>query len=192
MRRASGLVLEAGQRESSARECGREERGKGISQDGSRKFLTLLASICADGSRLPPGLIYAGANGAIRETWVEDIEVGQHDVFVTAFPTGWSNNDIGLGWLEQVFDRFTKKKAGRSYRLLILDGHGSHITMDFIEYCDKRRNLLMVLLALPVPWPIMEIDQTNAYVNIVHDGAFDGRTVVYISSGRCGGRVVTA
>jgi hypothetical protein len=49
-----------------------------------------------------------------------------------------------LAWLEQVFDRSTKRKAGRSYRLLILDAHGSHITMDFIEYCDKRRILLMV------------------------------------------------
>jgi hypothetical protein len=113
-------------------------------QDGSREFLTVLASICADGSRLPAGLIYASANGAIRSTWVEDIEVGQHDVFVSSSLTGWSNNEIGLAWLEQIFDRFTKKKAGRSYRLLILDGHGSHITMDFIEYCDRRRILLMV------------------------------------------------
>jgi hypothetical protein len=113
-------------------------------QDGSREFITLLASTCADGSRLPAGLIFASAKGDIRSTWVDEIEVGKHDVFITSSPTGWSNNDIGLAWLEQVFNRSTKRKAGRSYRLLILDGHGSHITMDFIEYCDKRRILLMV------------------------------------------------
>jgi transcriptional regulator with XRE-family HTH domain len=65
-------------------------------QDGSRKFLTVLVSMCADGSRLPAGLIYAGANGAIRSTWVEDIEVGQHDVFVSSSLTGWPNNEMGL------------------------------------------------------------------------------------------------
>jgi hypothetical protein len=113
-------------------------------QDGSREFITSLASTCADGSRLPTGLIFASAKGEIRSTWVDEIEVGKHDVFVPSSPTGWSNNDIGLAWLEQVFDRSTKRMAGRSYRLLILDGHGSHITMDFIEYCDKRRILLMV------------------------------------------------
>jgi len=43
-----------------------------------------------------------------------------------------------------VFDRSTKLKAGRSYRLLILDGHGSHVTMDFIEYCDNHRILLCI------------------------------------------------
>jgi hypothetical protein len=80
---------------------------------------------------------------------VEEIEVGQHEVFVSSSPTGWSNNEIGLAWLEQIFDRYIKKKAGRSYRLLILDGHGSHITMDFIDYCDRRRILLMVFPPYP-------------------------------------------
>ena len=112
-------------------------------QDGSRELLTLLACICADGSSLPPGLIYASARGAIRSNWVEGIAVGEHDVFITSSPSGWSNNDVGLAWLEQVFDRCTKNKPGR-WRLLILDGHGSHLTPEFIEYCNRYRILLMV------------------------------------------------
>jgi hypothetical protein len=57
-------------------------------QDGSREFLTLLAAVCADGSWLPPGLIYAAKKGAIRSTWVEDIKAGEHEVFVTSSTTG--------------------------------------------------------------------------------------------------------
>jgi hypothetical protein len=113
-------------------------------QDGSREFLTLLACCCADGSSLPPGLIYAATHGGIRSSWVEDIKAGEHDVFITSSLSGWSNNDVGLAWLEQVFDRCTKQRAGR-WRLLILDGHGSHLTMDFISYCDRHRILLLVL-----------------------------------------------
>jgi len=82
-------------------------------QDGSREFLTLLACCCADGSSLPPALIYAAANGAIRSSWVEDIKAGEHEVFVSSSPTGWSNDDVGLAWLEQVFDRYTKQRSGR-------------------------------------------------------------------------------
>jgi hypothetical protein len=37
-------------------------------QDGSREFITILACVCADGSRLPPGLIFASAKGDIRLT----------------------------------------------------------------------------------------------------------------------------
>jgi hypothetical protein len=44
-----------------------------------------------------------------------------------------------------VFDRCTQEKTRRSYRLLVLDGHGSHVTMDFINYCDQNRILLVVL-----------------------------------------------
>jgi hypothetical protein len=114
-------------------------------QDGSREFLTLLACCCADGSALPPGLIYAAAtNGATRSAWVEDIKAGEHQVFISSSPSGWSNNEICLAWLEQVFNRYTKQRAGR-WRLLIVDGHGPHITMEFIEYCDRHRILVMIL-----------------------------------------------
>ena len=62
-----------------------------------------------------------------------------HPVYVTLFPSGWSNDDLGLEWLEQVFDRHTKEKARRSWRLLIVDGHRSHITMEFLEYCYENK-----------------------------------------------------
>ena len=32
----------------------------GASKDGSREFISVLTSICADGSHLPPALIYRG------------------------------------------------------------------------------------------------------------------------------------
>jgi hypothetical protein len=93
---------------------------------------------------LPPALIYAAANGAIRSSWVEDIKAGEHEVFVSSSPTGWSNDNVGLAWLEQVFDCYTKQQSGR-WRLLILDGHGSHVMMEFIDYCDCHRILLIIL-----------------------------------------------
>jgi hypothetical protein len=113
-------------------------------QDRSRKLLTLLACCCADGSTLQPGLIYAAANGAIRSAWAEDIKAGEHQVYISLSPSGWNNNEIGLAWLEQVFDQYTKQRAG-SWRLLILDGHRSHITKEFFEYCDRHRILLIIL-----------------------------------------------
>jgi len=115
-------------------------------QDGSREWITLLATVCADGSVLPPGIIYQSANSSLQASWVADVKAGKHDVFIASSPSGWTNDNIGLAWLEQVFNRCTKQKArhGRDWRLLILDGHGSHITKDFIDYCDSYRILLAV------------------------------------------------
>ena len=62
----------------------------------------------------------------------------------TTSPNGWTNNDLALTWLEQVFDRYTKDKARRKGRLLIIDGHGSHVTKDFIDCCDKHKILLLI------------------------------------------------
>jgi hypothetical protein len=64
-------------------------------QDDSREWITLLACVCADGSALPPSLIYQSIN--IQSSWVEDIKAGKHGVHVSSSPSGWTNNDIGLG-----------------------------------------------------------------------------------------------
>ncbi|RMZ66343.1 pogo transposable [Pyrenophora seminiperda CCB06] len=112
-------------------------------QDGSREWITILACICADGTALEPAIIYEG-KGALHSSWVDDVEAGKHQVFLATSPSGWTNNDLGLAWLEQVFDRSTKAKTRSSYRILILDGHGSHLTMDFISYCHANKILLMV------------------------------------------------
>jgi len=37
-------------------------------QDGSREWITVLASVCADGTALPPGLIYASKNSTLQLT----------------------------------------------------------------------------------------------------------------------------
>jgi len=113
-------------------------------QDGSREWITLLACICADGSYIEPSLIYQSASGSIQDSWLQAFDPNDQRAYFSSSPSGWTNNDIGLAWLKQVFDRSTKPKARRSYRLLILDGHGSHLTMDFIEYCDRNRILLAI------------------------------------------------
>jgi hypothetical protein len=112
--------------------------------DGNREWVTLLATVCADGSVLPPCIIYPAAGRAVQASWVAPINPKKHDIFFTTSPTGWTNDDLGLTWLEQVFERYTAPKARRRWRLLILDGHGSHITRAFINYCDAHKILLMI------------------------------------------------
>ncbi|KAF1943376.1 hypothetical protein EJ02DRAFT_486408 [Clathrospora elynae] len=80
-------------------------------QDGSRTWITTVATVCTDGTALPPGRIYKSANCTLQLSWVADIKPGVHDVFVASAPSGWTNNNVGLAWLEHVFDHCTKKKA---------------------------------------------------------------------------------
>ena len=125
----------------------KSKRILGAIQDGSREFLSLLASICADGSALPPALIYQGKSRDMQDTWLDDFDAENHLAYFAASSNGWSNDEYGLVWLEQVFDRHTKAKAEdeRERRLLIVDGHSSHVNMKFIDYADRNRILLVIL-----------------------------------------------
>jgi hypothetical protein len=42
----------------------------GTGQDGARHWITLIATICADGSSLPPALIYKAVSGNLQDTWL--------------------------------------------------------------------------------------------------------------------------
>ncbi|KAF8248739.1 DDE-domain-containing protein, partial [Wilcoxina mikolae CBS 423.85] len=48
-------------------------------------------------------------------------------------------------WLVNVYDSYSKQHCPAETRLLILDGYGSHITADFIDYC-KNNNIAVYYL----------------------------------------------
>jgi hypothetical protein len=117
----------------------------GASQDGNREFITLITAICADGLRIPPALIYQSESGLIQDTWLNNFDKNREAAYFAATQKRWTNENAGLYWLEHIFDRHTKAKAGNYRRLLIVDGHNSHVNMRFINYCDQNRILLAIL-----------------------------------------------
>jgi transcriptional regulator with XRE-family HTH domain len=112
--------------------------------DGNREWITLIACVGASGVALPPALIFAAESNNVQDAWVRDIKQTEHRVFVTVTPSGWSNDDAGLGWLQQVFDVETAASARRRWRLLIIDGHGSHVSRSFLTYCHLHKILVAV------------------------------------------------
>jgi hypothetical protein len=113
-------------------------------QDGSREFISILACISAVGTWIPPLLIYKGESGDLMSTWVDEVNTDSQAHF-TVSSNGWSNNIIGLMWLQKVFERYTKPKRENQKRLLIVDGHSSHVNMAFIEWADLHGIILLIL-----------------------------------------------
>jgi hypothetical protein len=102
-------------------------------QDGSRERITVMSL----------GIIYQGVKG-IQFSWLQDVDPLKHHAFFGHSPSGWSNDNLSLAWLKECFHKQTKEKARREYRLLLLDGHGSHLTMDFIMFCNESKIILAV------------------------------------------------
>jgi hypothetical protein len=56
-------------------------RIKGASQDGNRKFISLLACVLAIGKALPPALLYKGDSGDLQDRWVQDLQASKTAYF---------------------------------------------------------------------------------------------------------------
>jgi len=110
-----------------------------------REFITFISVICADGSRILFVFIYKSESGAIMDTWLDDFDDGNEIAYFAVTQKGWSNENIGVYWLEYIFDRHTKEKVVNYRLLFIVDGHNSHLNMRFINYINKNRILLAFL-----------------------------------------------
>jgi hypothetical protein len=83
------------------------------SHDGNCELIALIACVCGDGAVLPPSLIFQADFTNVQSNCVNDIDKKKHSVYTTVSPSGWSNDDAGLGWVEQVFNPLTEDKARR-------------------------------------------------------------------------------
>ena len=75
--------------------------------------------------------------------WYESLGLDPRAV-ISVSPTGYSNDELSLEWIRH-FDQHTKATANGRKRLLLIDGHGSHHTRQFIEYADMNNIMLFGL-----------------------------------------------
>ncbi|RPA75353.1 DDE-domain-containing protein, partial [Ascobolus immersus RN42] len=113
----------------------RGEKHPFVPQDGNREMVTILETIVAQlriASEVVIGFFEAREN--------DDLLPGCG--FATSL-NGWTNKKIFRWWIEHHFDFYTRPADPSVHRLLILDGHNSHITIDALNYC--RQNNIHIL-----------------------------------------------
>jgi hypothetical protein len=98
-----------------------------IKSPENREWVSIIESISADGRKLRCLTIFKGK--ALQTSWFPSESAP--DWLYTTSENGWTSNDIGIKWLESIFIPDTQPDSDQ-YRLLILDGHGSHISIDFL------------------------------------------------------------
>ena len=129
---ASGMVV-----------TGSKKRGKPKSvQPGSREWITVIQAINAEGWAIPPFIVVAGQYHLAN--WYQESNL-PGDWAITTTQNGWTNNETGFEWLKH-FDQHTTNRSKGVYRLLILDGHGSHHSADFEMYCEENN---IITLCMP-------------------------------------------
>jgi hypothetical protein len=103
------------------------------------EWTTLVQGVSAIGRVIPPFLIFAG-KVLISNWFTKDLP---RNWVIHVSPTGWTNNDLALAWLEH-FD--THARPVGAYRLLIINGHESHCSIDFQDRCKEKK---IIALCMP-------------------------------------------
>ena len=118
-----------------------EVRQKFQAKPGRQEWVTVVECICADGTVVPPLVIFKAENLSIQ--WIP-ANINGHWRF-SCNSKGWTSNKHGVQWLRRCFEPATREKAAGEYRLLICDGHDSHITGEYIGHCMDNNIILMIL-----------------------------------------------
>jgi hypothetical protein len=113
---------------------------RSLLQPGNRAWVTTIECINASGWALPPCVIFKGK--VFIESWFDSLPI---DWRLEVSSNGWTSDQIGLRWLEKLFIPSTSSRTKGKYRLLILDGHGSHLTPKFDEICEKN-NIIAICM----------------------------------------------
>jgi DDE superfamily endonuclease len=111
-------------------------------QPGNREWVTVIHAINALGWAIPPFIIFAGQHHL--QAWYEGDDI-PGDWPISLSDNGWTTDELGFEWLKH-FNKHTESKTKGTRRLLIIDGHGSHTTLKFIDFC-KEHNI--VTLCMP-------------------------------------------
>ena len=107
-----------------------------VIQPGNREWVTSIECVNSMGWALPPCIIFKGS--VHIEAWYQEPKLPPN-WRIEVSPNGWTSDEIGLCWLQKVFIPETNSCMTGSYCLLVLDGHGSHLTPEFDKTCSENK-----------------------------------------------------
>jgi hypothetical protein len=109
-------------------------------QPSNRDWVTIIQGVCAAGWVIPPFIIFGGK--VLITSWYPGLP---RDWVIETSTNGWTTNELGVKWLKH-FNAHTKACTRGAYCLLIVDGHESHNSHKFYQYCNEQK---IITLCMP-------------------------------------------
>jgi len=98
----------------------------------NHEHITLTETISAAGWVIPPVITSPGSVHLQRH--FQDLPDGY---LLSVSDSGYINNEISIETVKHI-NRFTKPQMKGKYRLLLLDNHECHLSLEFREYCEAE------------------------------------------------------
>lgn len=123
--------------------CLKSDLKKYALQPGSREWVSLIEAVSAIGKKLSIYCIFSAKHPKLD--WMDELQ-NPELVTVKVTQNGWTDVETGFHWLQHTFEPQTRPDSEDDYRLLLLDGHNSHVSENFVEFCWEKK---IVPLCLP-------------------------------------------
>ncbi|KAM5517601.1 transposase [Fusarium oxysporum f. sp. phaseoli] len=99
----------------------------------SRTWTSFIEAVTATGRLLKPGIIFKGKE--LQQQWFTEELKEVADWYYITSDNGWTDNHIAIEWLREVYLPQTQPEDESDARLIILDGHRSHVSDEWMATC---------------------------------------------------------
>ncbi|KEP45045.1 DDE superfamily endonuclease [Rhizoctonia solani 123E] len=113
------------------------KKGQYSSSDGSRENVSVMVTIGARGVSIPPFVIFKGH--AFMVDWF--LRPNTSNAKISYSKKGYMTGEVGLEWIKH-FDQYASPSAQGRARLLLVDGHVSHYSLDLLNYAREHNIIL--------------------------------------------------
>lgn len=124
--------------------CSTKDKKSYMKAQGDKgETISIIECISMDGTALQPSIIFKGKY--LMKSWFQDIREWR-DSFQPNFhvsENGWTDSEIGIVWLDSFIQQVAHIE-GR--KLLVVDGHSSHLSWQFLQRCFANQIELFNLI----------------------------------------------
>jgi len=114
--------------------CRRGWRNPQVTHEGKRGLVSVIESVSGSGIVLSPFIINKEKGHYLR--WYQNLTKAERPYHFSYSPKACTDNELAMRWLRDLFNPESAQRAGVNQPpLLILDGNGSHLSFEFIQYC---------------------------------------------------------
>ncbi len=115
---------------------------KALCNDNNKKMITVLACCNADGNYLPTNVLYKSKKRKFPMGWARG---GGDSLAFNTTASGWMEKGAFFLWFRDVFLKYIKDKNIEGQKVLFLDGHASHVSIELLE-CAMENNVSIMKL----------------------------------------------
>jgi hypothetical protein len=121
----------------------KHEKKPKMTQDGSREWVTMVECVSLLGQVLSKWIIFEGK--LQQKKWHDAMKrISPKEYYrICTSENGCIDNELGVAWPKEHFELETAKMQNGEYRMLLFDGHASHVSIQAIKFALEKNLLLL-------------------------------------------------